>query len=80
MVLYFSGTGNSRYVARRIAEALHEPLFSINDRVKANDTAPVPTGRQLIVVSPTYGWRLPRVAANGVSQSGAGLVRDDLRQ
>ena len=55
MVLYFSGTGNSRYVARRIAEALHEPLFSINDRVKANDTAPVPTGRQLIVVSPTYG-------------------------
>ena len=69
MVLYFSGTGNSRYVARRIAEALHEPLFSINDRVKANDTAPVPTGRQLIVVSPTYGWRLPRVVRDWLLQT-----------
>ncbi len=69
MVLYFSGTGNSRYVARRIAEALHEPLFSINDRVKANDTAPVPTGRQLIVVSPTYGWRLPRVVRDCLLQT-----------
>lgn len=69
MVLYFTGTGNSRYVARRIAEALHEPLFSINDRVKANDTAPVPTGRQLIVVSPTYGWRLPRVVRDWLLQT-----------
>ena len=69
MVLYFSGTGNSRYVARRIAEALHEPLFSINDRVKANDTAPVSTGRQLIVVSPTYGWRLPRVVRDWLLQT-----------
>ena len=69
MVLYFTGTGNSRYVARRIAEALHEPLFSINDRVKANDTAPVPTGCQLIVVSPTYGWRLPRVVRDWLLQT-----------
>ena len=69
MIYWFSGTGNSRYVARRIAEALHEPLFSINDRVKANDTAPVPTGRQLIVVSPTYGWRLPRVVRDWLLQT-----------
>ena len=69
MVLYFSGTGNSRYVARRIADALHQPLLSINDRIKANDTAPVATGRQLIVVSPTYGWRLPRVVRDWLLQT-----------
>ena len=27
MVLYFTGTGNSRYLARRIAEGLEMPLY-----------------------------------------------------
>ena len=35
MVLYFSGTGNSRYAAQRIADALTDELLSINDRIKA---------------------------------------------
>lgn len=54
MVLTFTGTGNSRYVARRIADALGEPLLSINDRLRAGDTAPVETGERLILVTPTY--------------------------
>ena len=35
MVLYFTGTGNSRYIAERIAEALGDKLLSMNDCVKA---------------------------------------------
>ena len=35
MVLYFTGTGNSRYVAERIAQALGDTLCSLNDRIKA---------------------------------------------
>ena len=53
MILYFSGTGNSRYVARRMADALHEPLCDMADRIKAGDTAPVETGTRLIIVTPT---------------------------
>ena len=30
MVLYFTGTGNSRYLARRIAEGLETPLYDLN--------------------------------------------------
>ena len=30
MVLYFTGTGNSRYMARRIAEGLEMPLYDLN--------------------------------------------------
>ena len=30
MVLYFTGTGNSRYLARRIAEGLDMPLYDLN--------------------------------------------------
>ena len=41
MVLYFSGTGNSRYLARRIAEELDMPLYDLNTCIQAGDTSPV---------------------------------------
>ena len=41
MVLYFTGTGNSRYLARRIAEGLEMPFYDLNACIKAGDTAPV---------------------------------------
>ena len=54
MVLYFSGTGNSRYLARRIAEGLEMPLYDLNACIKAGNTAPVQTGRDVVLVTPTY--------------------------
>lgn len=61
MVLYFTGTGNSAHAARRIATALGEPLLCLNDRIKAGDTSPVETGERLVIVTPTYAWRVPRI-------------------
>ena len=61
MILYFSGTGNSKYVAKRIADALGDALVNLNDRIKASDTSPVETDERLIIVTPTYAWRIPRV-------------------
>ena len=61
MILYFSGTGNSNYVAKRIADALGDALVNLNDRIKASDTSPVETGERVIIVTPTYAWRIPRI-------------------
>jgi flavodoxin/NAD-dependent dihydropyrimidine dehydrogenase PreA subunit len=61
MILYFSGTGNSKYVAQRIADALGDALVNLNDRIKASDTSLVETGERVIIVTPTYAWRIPRV-------------------
>ena len=61
MILYFSGTGNSKYVAKRIADALGDALVNLNDRIKASDTSLVETGERVIIVTPTYAWRIPRV-------------------
>ena len=61
MIFCFSGTGNSKYVARRMADALGEPLLSMNDRIRTGDTSPVETGGHLVVVTPTYAWRIPRI-------------------
>ena len=33
MILYFSGTGNSRFVARLIADALGDEAVSINEHL-----------------------------------------------
>ena len=77
MILYFSGTGNSQYVAQRIADALSEPLLRLNDRIKSNDTSPVETGKQLILVTPTYAWRIPRLVEDWLLKTeltGAGQV------
>ena len=61
MIFYFSGTGNSKYVAQRIADALGDALVNLNDRIKASDTSSVETGERVIIVTPTYAWRIPRV-------------------
>ena len=61
MILYFSGTGNSKYVAQRIADALGDTLFNMNDRIKARDSSPIETGERIVFVTPTYAWRIPRI-------------------
>ena len=49
MVLYFSGTGNSKYIAKRIAEAIRENTVDLNMKIKENDTSPLQTGRDVII-------------------------------
>ena len=54
MVLYFTGTGNSRHIAERIAHALGDEPVSLNDRIKAGDTTPLAVNDRLVLVTPTY--------------------------
>lgn len=63
MILCFSGTGNSRYIAERIAEALRDIVTDLNEKIKAHDNSPLQTGRDVIVVAPTYAWRIPRIVS-----------------
>lgn len=68
MVLYFSGTGNSRYVAKKIAEISGDEIISINQRVKENDYSPVKSNRPLVFVGPVYAGRLSRVMDEYISK------------
>ena len=61
MVLYFSGTGNSRYVAEVIAGELGDELISINDYIKNGIAGDFVSGRPYVLVCPTYAWRVPLV-------------------
>lgn len=61
MVLYFSGTGNSRYAAKKIAEVSGDEIISINQRIKDGDYSPVKSDKPLVFVGPVYAGRLPRI-------------------
>ena len=69
MVIYFSGTGNSKYITDRIAGGLQEKLLSMNERIKSGNTGSVKTGENLIAVVPTYAWRIPRVVSDWSGQT-----------
>lgn len=61
MVLYFSGTGNSRYAARKIAEISKDEMISINQKIKKKDYSAVSSEKPLVFVGPVYAGRLPRI-------------------
>ena len=74
MIFCFSGTGNSRYIAQRIAEGLQEPMIDLNARIKANNTTTVDTGSDVIMVTPTYAWRIPKIVSEWMEKQ-SGQVR-----
>jgi ferredoxin len=63
MILSFSGTGNSDYVARKLAERIGDDLLSLNDRIKKHDVSPI-LAQRLVIVTPTYAWRMPRLVTD----------------
>ena len=63
-VLYFSGTGNSAFVARKAAAVTGGDLVSVNDLMKSGAKGDVPTGENIVICAPVYAWRIPRAAEN----------------
>lgn len=60
MIFYFSSTGNCRYVAQHIAEALADRAVSMMDCLNRQEYA-FPDCEMVGIVTPTYAWGLPDV-------------------
>ena len=61
MILFFTGTGNSEYVARRLGAALSDPVVPLAEKIRRGDHTPLSSGTPWVVCAPTYAWDLPRV-------------------
>ena len=61
MVIYFTGTGNSRFIAEKISEALNDELVNSFNSIKNNKFVEYNSSRPYIFVCPTYAWRIPRI-------------------
>ncbi|MEG0051572.1 MAG: EFR1 family ferrodoxin [Terrisporobacter sp.] len=61
MILYFTGTGNSRYVAQMIGEITEDDVMSINKYIKTLCRESIKSHKPFVFVAPTYAWRIPKV-------------------
>ena len=64
MVVYFSGTGNSRYCAQALASHLQDDLLDSAHYIKHQIAAELISGKPWVFVSPTYAWQIPHVFAD----------------
>ena len=53
MILYFSGTGNSEYVAKRIGAYIGDEVVNLFDTMTSE--------KPWVIVAPTYAWQLPHI-------------------
>ena len=68
MILCFSGTGNSRYIAKKIAVELQDEIVDVNAKIKAVDYSPIKTGENIAVAS------VERSKFNGVLRNIIGMI------
>ena len=52
-----------------LPKGLEMPLYDLNACIKAGNTAPVQTGRDVVLVTPTYAWRIPRVVSGWLGKT-----------
>ena len=67
MILYFTGTGNSRYTAQELNRFCGDELVSMNREMRKRRQDPYnaryayTSERPFVIVCPTYCWNLPKV-------------------
>ena len=75
MILYYSGTGNSRYAASVLSSQSGDALVSMNVIMRQRITDPYAarysfrSDRPFVFVSPTYCWRVPRIVEQFIRDS-----------
>ena len=69
MILCFSGTGNSRYVAEFIADKLGDTVVDLNEKINNGDHSPIAVNGRLVIATPTYAWRIPRVVTEWIEKT-----------
>ena len=63
MILYFSATGNTEFIAQEIAKRTGDECLNLLDRVKANDLTPIHSEKPFVICAPVYVCEIPRFMA-----------------
>ena len=64
MIVYFSGTGNSKYCADMAAHELGDQAVDSAGFIRNGIAAELVSGKPWVFVAPTYAWQMPRVFAD----------------
>ena len=69
MVIYFSGTGNSRYCGKKIAESTGDVSVDGNTLVKSGEKGSFTSDKPFVFVAPTYSWQIPHAFEKLIRES-----------
>ena len=69
MIVYYTGTGNSRYCAQALSDHLKDSLVGAFPFIRGGKPAELTSERPWVFVAPTYSWRLPRVFRDFIRSS-----------
>ena len=61
MIFYFSGTGNTRWVAQTLAERTGEKLLSIPNELQGRHVYELADGERIGFCFPVHGWQPPHI-------------------
>ncbi len=61
MIIYFSATGNSKYIAGVLAQQLNDTAVDAAHLMKVGETPEFTSDKPYVIVTPVYSWRIPRV-------------------
>ena len=71
MIFYFSGTGNTKWVAERIGEAIGEVVLYIPDLLREGRYEfELKEGERIGFCFPTHGWQVPKIVRSFIQQLG----------
>ena len=76
MVIYFSGTGNSRYAAEVTASETGDEIRDAGVYIKEGKRGDFSSQSPWVFVSPTYCWQLPRIFEEFIRKSRFSGTRD----
>jgi len=69
MIVYFSGTGNSRFAAEFLAKQLNDELLDAGQRMKTGERDSLHSDRPWIFAAPIYAWRMANVMAEYICRT-----------
>lgn len=69
MIAYFTGTGNSRYCAKALADHLHDECMDLFPYIRGSRVLEIFSTQPWVFVTPTYSWQLPHVVAELIRRS-----------
>ena len=61
MILYFTGTGNTRFIANNLAELLDDEIICMNNLIKNKEYPNFTSEKPFVFLAPIYAWRIPPV-------------------
>ena len=64
MIYYFSGTGNSKWIAKQISKQINDEVTDISSIMKEKRSTIVKADEKIGVIFPVYAWAPPEIVLN----------------